>query len=151
MAGISALYGGLIDSLLAEEGGAASLTLRAALEYLDSRATSDVASAGAADGAAAGTSAGAPDTDVLEALRQHFADISAMVSERLERAEARGELRLNQAPPDLALFILLNAFNLTFVVKLTRERDRLAAYVQAALDAVAGHGTRPWGASRTDA
>ena len=74
-----------------------------------------------------------------------------MVSEGLERAQARGDLRLNQAADDLALFILLNAFNLTFVVKLTRDRDRLAAYVQAALDAVDGHGMHHSGASLTDA
>ena len=118
MAGMAALYGGLVDSLLAEDGVAASLTLRAALESLGSEGEGH-------------------ENDVLDALRTHFTDISTIVALRLEQAEARGELRLNQRAADLALFILLNAFNLTFVVKLTRDRDRLAAYVRAALDAVA--------------
>lgn len=119
LAGISALYDGLIDSLLEEHGAAASLTLRAALENLDSEDKEQ-------------------ENDVLDALRAHFTDIAAVVASGLDQAEKRGELRLNQGASDLALFLLLNVFNLTFVVKLTRDRQRLAAYVQAALDAVTG-------------
>lgn len=122
MAGLATLYSELLDGLLAEDGAAASLTLRAALESLDPEGEGQ-------------------ESDVMEALRSHFTDLSSLVAERLEKAEARGELRLNQAASDLALFILLNAFNLTFVVKLTRDRDALAAYVRAALGAVAGPGT----------
>lgn len=136
MAGIAALYDGLIDSLLAEDGTAASLTLRAALENLES---------GSADEREQPTSS--HETDVLDALRAHFADLSTVLAKRLEQAEASGELRLNQPASDLALFILLNAFNLTVVVKLTRDRDRLEAYVRAALDAVTGPGHRSSGTS----
>src|SRR5690606_23204715 len=124
MAGIAALYDGLLDSLLAEDDAAASLTLRAALESL-------------------GTDGEGHENDVLDALRSHFTDISSLVAERLEQAQTRGELHLRQDASDLALFLLLNAFNLNFVVKLTRDRDRLTAYVQAALDAVAGSGAAP--------
>jgi len=161
MAGIAALYNDLIDSLLADEGTAASLTLRAAWENLDSARQGPDASGGAA-GTAAGSAAdsaageeggtqGGNEHEVLDALRTHLTTITSVVSERLEQAEAQGELRLNQGAADLALFILLTAFNLTVVVKLTRDRDQLAAYIQAALDAVAGPGTSTSGASRTDA
>lgn len=168
MAGLSALYDGLIDSLLAEDASAASLTLRAALEYLESDAKDpaklDVTSgarSGARSGPGSGATSGAPvpastqaatdEPDVLDALRAHFADLSALVAARLVQAEERGELRLNQAASDLALFVLLNAFNLTIVVKLTHDRNQLAAYVRAALDAVAGPSTRSGSGPRTDA
>lgn len=142
LAGIAALYQGLIDSLLAEDGASASLTLRAALENLDARSgdVGQVASEGA--GAVKSGIVDGARPDVIDALRTHFTGLSAVVAERLALAESSGELRLNQAPSDLALFILLNAFNLTFVVKLTHDRDRLAAYVRAALDAVADGGGR---------
>src|SRR5690606_11567062 len=142
MAGITALYDGLIDSLVAEEPAAASLTLRAALEHLENDG----------QGAqAAGQPPEAREPDVLAALRVHLADLSSLVAQRLDQAQERGELRLNQAASDLALFILLNAFNLTFVVKLTHDRDRLAAYVRAALDAVAAPDARPRGGRVTGA
>lgn len=124
LAGLTALYQGLIDSLLGEDEGSASLTLRAALESLD---------AGVLTAPAGET----PAPDVLDAMRAHFTDLAAVVTERLESAQHRGELRLKQDASDLALFILLNAFNLTVVVKLTRDPERLAAYVRTALDSVA--------------
>src|SRR5690606_15813753 len=64
MAGITALYDGLIDSLVAEEPAAASLTLRAALEHLENDG----------QGAqAAGQPPEAREPDVLAALRVHLA------------------------------------------------------------------------------
>lgn len=137
MAGVASLYHGLIDKLLAEDGATASLTLRAALESLDAAAPDTERSP------ALGSRTGA-DVKVMDVLRAHFADLSDVLSERLEQAHSRQELRLNQDASDLALFILLNAFNLTFVVKLTRDEQRLAAYVQAALDAVTGQPTGAW-------
>ncbi len=122
-AGIAALYSELLDSLLTDDGAAASLTLRAALESLESEGEGQ-------------------ENDVMEALRSHFTDVSSLVAEHLERAEERGELRLDQSPSDLALFVLLNAFNLNFVVKLTRDPRQLTAYVQTALHALASPGTR---------
>lgn len=141
LAGLTALYQGLIDSLLGEDGGSASLTLRAALESLDAgvlTASSGGAPAASVEGSrAVSRAAETPAPDVLDAMRAHFADIAAVVTQALEAAQRRGELRLKQDASDLALFILLNAFNLTVVVKLTRDPERLAAYVRAALDSVA--------------
>jgi len=139
LAGLTALYQGLIDSLLGEDEGSASLTLRAALESLDAAAAASSPDAGAPrrGGSGAGSRTVTPAPDVLDAMRTHFADLAAVVAERLEAAQGRGELRLKQDASDLALFILLNAFNLTVVVKLTRDPERLAAYVRAALDSVA--------------
>src|SRR5690606_28115034 len=139
-AGLTALYQGLIDALLADDVGSASLTLRAALETLEADPVG--VAAGARDSSrtssvSTASKAGTPAADILEAMRAHFGDVAAVVAEGLETAQRRGELTLKQDASDLALFILLNAFNLTVVVKLTRDEQRLAAYVQAALDSVA--------------
>lgn len=139
LAGLTALYDGLIASLLGADEGSASLTLRAALESLDAGAAAAPLDSGPSrpDATGSRSNATAPAPDVLDAMRAHFADLAAVVTERLEAAEQRGELRLKQDASDVALFILLNAFNLTVVVKLTRDPERLAAYVRTALDSVA--------------
>lgn len=108
--GLEALFNGLIDNLVSDEYPAASLTLKAALESLDD--------------------------EVLAFLKGHIAELIEVLSVRLAMADSEGGNSSPEEHADLALFLLMSIFNLNFVVKLTRDRQRLAAYVRAALAAL---------------
>lgn len=112
--GLRTLYGEMIDGLLGGPDAFVSLTLRAGIELADQH------------------------PEVLAFLREHFDEVVALLATRLLAAEARGELRLALPAEDLGRFLLLSAFNLTFVAKLHRGRAELDAYVQAVLMAVLG-------------
>ncbi len=110
--GLRALYGYLIERLLSGADRSVSLSARAALESSDA------------------------DPDVMAHLKAHVDDLCELLAAHLEEAQRAGELRLRQQPRDLALFLLLSAFNLTFAIKLTRDKDSLEAFGAAALSTI---------------
>lgn len=110
--GLKALYGVLIERLLSGADRTVSLSARAALESSDG------------------------DPDVMAHLKAHVEDLRSLLAGRLEEAQAAGEVRLSQDPRDLALFLLLSAFNLTFAIKLTRDKNSLEAFGAAALSTI---------------
>lgn len=112
--GLKALYAGLTERLLEGSDTSVSLSARAALEAPED------------------------DAEVMDHLRAHVDDLRRLVAARLEQASRAGELRLEHDPHDLALFVLLSAFNLTYAVKLTQDRNSLAAFGAAALSAIEG-------------
>lgn len=110
--GLRVLYAHLIDRLLSGADKSISLSARAALETSED------------------------DPDVMAHLKVHVDDLVGLLSTRLSEAQAGGELRLRQDPRDLALFLLLSAFNLTYAYKLTQDKDSLTAFGDAALSAL---------------
>lgn len=110
--GLRSLYGRLIERLLSGEDRTVSLSARAALESSDT------------------------DPDVMQHLKAHVDDLRGLLAARLEEAQGAGEVRLRQDPRDLALFLLLSAFNLTFAIKLTRDKNSLEAFAEAALSTI---------------
>lgn len=110
--GLRSLYHHLIERLLKGEDRTVSLSARAALESFDT------------------------DSDVMEHLKAHVDDLRGLLADRLEEAQAASEVTLTQHPRDLALFLLLSAFNLTFAIKLTPDKNSLQAFAESALSAI---------------
>ncbi len=107
-ANLRAVYDDLVDQLSTAEH-ATSLTLRAAVELAD-----DMPS-------------------VFTLLSDYLQELVHMLADLLETAQREGELRLSHPASDLAHYLLFSAYNLGFVARLDRSRERLAAYADIAL------------------
>lgn len=107
-ANVRAVFDGLIELLL-EPDTNSSLTLRAAVEL----------------------AAGMPP--VFDFLSHYIQELTDMFATLLQNAEARGELKLRFPAPDLAHYLLLNAYNLGIVARVGRSREQLQRYVDIAL------------------
>lgn len=105
---LHALFENLADELTAG-GPTASLTLRAAIEVATTMPT------------------------VLTLLSTYIQELIDMLATLLENAEERGELSLAHPPKDVAHFLLFSAYNLGFVAKVERSRERLLGYADIAL------------------
>lgn len=107
------LYTALIDTLLLDDGSRGSFTLNAAIEL------------------------GGRDLPVLDRLRQHFDDISAMLESRLAEAQASGEVSAGQPSADLARFTLFGLYTLATMSRIYPDRallESMAAMQMAILD-----------------
>lgn len=105
---LRALFDNLIDQLL-EEGPAASLTLRAAIELATSM------------------------PPVFAFLSTYIQELISMFATHLTDAERRGELTLAQSAKGVAHYLLFSAYNLGFVAKVERSRDTLERYARIVL------------------
>jgi TetR/AcrR family transcriptional repressor of nem operon len=99
---LAGMFKDLIDSLMADAGHRGSFTLNAAVEL------------------------GARDPVVAGLLREHFDDICALLADRLEAAQAGGEILTRQPALDLARHLLFGMYSLALIVKIYPDRERLA-------------------------
>ena len=95
------LYAALIDTLLLDDGSRGSFTLNAAIEL------------------------GGRDSPVLDRLRQHFTDISAILEGRLSAAQASGEINATQPAADLAHYSLFGLYTLATMARIYPDRALL--------------------------
>lgn len=110
-ANVRAIFAGLIDQLIAP-GQGASLTLRAAIEVAASK------------------------PQVFAFLSGYIQELISMFATVLEEAQQRGQVQRRFPAPDLAQFLLFSAYNLGFVAKVDRSRQRLEGYAAIALAAL---------------
>ncbi len=106
---LSKMFGALIDSLLANELPGGSLTLKASVE-LENRK---------------------PEVNAI--LAEHTDEAAALFTEFLEKAAQAGDINLRQPAGDVAHYILINFFNLNFLVKVNLDRACLENYVRLVL------------------
>ena len=112
LGGMRRLYDDLIDDVLADDTPWITLTFRVAVELAN------------------------PKPAVRSFMQGYVAGLIDPLATGLRAAAERGELRLSRPPDDLALYLLLCAFNLPFVAMLGRERQRLEAFVAVALSVI---------------
>lgn len=105
---VKAVFDQLIELLLEPENNS-SLTLRAAVELTTSMPS------------------------VFGFLSAYIQELTDMFAELLQEAERRGELKLRFPAPDLAQYLLFNAFSLGVVARVGRSREQLERYAQIAL------------------
>lgn len=91
----------LINTLLLDDGNRGSFTLNAAIEL------------------------GGRDLPVLDRLRQHFDDISAMLESRLAEAQARGEINAQHPATVLARYVLFGLYTLATMARIYPDRALL--------------------------
>lgn len=107
------MFAELIDMLLADEGNRGSFSLNAAVEL------------------------GGRDPAIAASLREHFDDICALLTGRLDEAQAGGEIPGRYAAVDLARYLLFGVYSLATMVKVYPDRPRLenmAALLLSILD-----------------
>jgi len=110
---VAEVYGGLIESLMADPARRGAFTLNAAVEL------------------------GGQDEAVTAELRQHFDDICALLAPPLAAAQAAGEIPGRFHADDLARFLLFGLYGLGMMVKVYPDRqnmERTAAVSLAVLD-----------------
>jgi len=110
---VAEVYGGLIESLMADPARRGAFTLNAAVEL------------------------GGQDEAVTAELRQHFDDICALLAPPLAAAQAAGEIPGRFHADDLARFLLFGLYGLGMMVKVYPDRqnmERTAAVTLAVLD-----------------
>ena len=112
---IRAVFDGLIHLLL-EPDNNSSLTLRAAVEL----------------------AAGMPS--VFNVLSEYIQELTDMFATLLQNAEDRGEMRLHSPAPDLAHYLLFNAYNLGIVARVGRSKAQLERYVDITLSVLGDPG-----------
>lgn len=110
--GLRTLFRGVAQQFIDAPNPFLSLTLRAGIELADR------------------------NPEVLAFLRGHLDELAVLLAQRLETAEARGELRLLLPSRALARHLLLSVLNLMFAAKLQPDPAELDAAVQAILMAV---------------
>ena len=66
-------------------------------------------------------------------LSHYIQELTDMFAELLQDAERRGELKLRFPAPDLAQYLLFNAYSLGVVARVGRSREQLQRYAQIAL------------------
>lgn len=101
---VRAVFTGLIQLLL-EPDNNSSLTLRAAVELATSM------------------------PPVFALLSEYIQELTDMFATLLQDAGDRGEITLRFPAPDLAHFLLFNAYNLGIVSQVGRSREQLERYV----------------------
>jgi TetR/AcrR family transcriptional regulator, transcriptional repressor for nem operon len=118
---IEQLFADMIEQLLHEEIPYGSLTLKAAVEL------------------------GVNKPDVARFLRDYMDEIGQLLTRFLQDAMESGGLHLTRPAPDIARYLLFALFNLSFMVKLYRDRTSLESYSQVVLtilDDAAGEGAK---------
>jgi len=107
------LHTALISTLLLDDGSRGSFTLNAAIEL------------------------GGRDSPVLDRLRQHFDDISAMLESRLAEAQTRGEINAEHPAAVLARYLLFGLYTLATMARIYPDQallESMAAMQLAILD-----------------
>lgn len=115
-ANLRAVFAALVDDLAAKHP--VSLTLRAGVEQAGS----------------------IPELFTL--LSEYIEELIAMLASLLQDAQAHGEVELAFPAPHLARFLLFSAYNLGFMAKVGRDRERLEAYAAIALSVLEQRDTR---------
>ena len=106
-ANLRAVFVALVDDLAAKNP--VSLTLRAGVEQAGS----------------------IPELFTL--LSEYIEELIHMLASLLQSAQSRGEVELDFPAPHLARFLLFSAYNMGFLAKVGRNRERLEAYAAIAL------------------
>jgi TetR/AcrR family transcriptional regulator, transcriptional repressor for nem operon len=106
---VEQLFAGMIEQLLHEEVPYGSLTLKAAVEL------------------------GVNKPEVASFLREYLDEIGLLLTRFLQEAVATGALHLTGPAPDVARYLLFALFNLSFMVKLYRDRASLESYSRVVL------------------
>lgn len=104
---LRAVFAALVDDLSAKHP--VSLTLRAGVEQAGSM------------------------PELFTLLSHYIEELIAMLASLLQSAQDRGEVELSFPAPHLARFLLFSAYNLGFLAKVGRDRERLEAYAAIAL------------------
>ncbi len=115
-ANLRAVFAVLVDALVAKNP--VSLTLRAGVEQAGSM------------------------PELFTLLSEYIEELIVMLASLLQDAQARGEVELAFPAPHLARFLLFSAYNLGFVAKVGRDRERLEAYAAIALSVLEPHEAR---------
>jgi hypothetical protein len=114
----------MIDQLLNEEVPYGSLTLKAAVEL------------------------GVNKPDVARFLRTYMDEIGQLLTHFLQNAVDGGAFSLARPASDVARYLLFALFNLSFMVKLYRDRATLESYsrvILTILDSAAEDAAALWG------
>lgn len=106
---VERIFADHIEQILGEEMPHGSLTLKAAMEL------------------------GVSKPQVTDFLRAYLDELVDLFAQFLQRAVHQGRLRLDQAPADVARYLLFALFNLSFMARIYQDRARLEGYARMAL------------------